>query len=262
MHLLDYVYRLTAWVKHYLSAKHTKGNGIHSPSLFYIVRMLFYDKNTYYCFQAIEKQRLRLKHYDRTIMVEDCGTGKSGERLISKIARVSLAEPQEAQMLFRLVQHLKPQYVVELGTSLGITTAYLASAAEQGTVHTLEGSKEIAEVARDTFRRLNQSNICVHEGNIDATLSGVLDELPRVDFAYIDANHTEDATWRYFEQIVEKCTKNSVVVVDDIHYSRGMHRAWKRIQGDERVTSTMDLYGCGLAFFDKQYMHKHYTINI
>ncbi len=262
MRLSDYAYRSTAWLKHAFSARHSKGNGIHSPSLFYLVRMLFYDRNDYYCFREIEKQRFRLEHYNRVIRVEDCGTGRSGERTIRRIARTSLANPQEAQLLFRLVEHLKPQYLLELGTSLGITTAYLATAADGAVVHTMEGSDAIADVAEDTFRRLHLTNIQIHRGHIDDTLAGVLEDLPQVDFAYLDANHTEEATWWYFSQIVEKCVESSVVVVDDIHYSRGMNRAWKRIQQDGRVTSTMDLYGFGLVFFDKQYIRKDYIIKL
>ncbi len=262
MRISDYTYRTQAWLKHYFSARHTKGNGIHSPSLFYLVRMLFYDDNPYYCFHEIEKQRFRLQHYKRAIHVEDYGTGQSGERTIAHIARTSLANPKEAQLLFRLVNHLKPQYILELGTSLGITTAYLAKAAEKATVHTLEGSTAIAEVASDTFQRLKIENINQHVGNINDTLNDVLTNMPAVDFAYIDANHTEEATWRYFTQIADKCRETSVLVVDDIHYSKGMHQAWKRIQRDARVTTTMDLYDFGLVFFDKQYMRKNYIINL
>ncbi len=224
--------------------------------------MLFYDENTYYCFQEIEKRRSRLLHTTRPIDVEDFGTGTSSTRYISKIAQTSLAPAKEGQLLFRLVQHLQPTYLIELGTSLGITTSYLAKGAERGKLYTLEGSKQIAAVAHDTLHALRIDNVEIIRGNIDDTLDNVLSQLPRVDFAFLDANHTEDATLLYFNKVIRHCTDQSIVVLDDIHYSRGMHRAWKNIQQHERVSCTMDLYGLGIVFFDKQYLHKHYTLKI
>ncbi len=256
------IFRVYAWLKHYFTAINTLGNGVHSPHLYYLVNMLFYDKNTYYCFHDIEKQRKRLNNYHKEIHVTDFGTGKSGNRRISQIARTSLSTPTEAQLLFRLVNHIKPQHIIELGTSLGITTSYIAKAIPQSTIYTLEGSPEIAQEANKTFAKLKLNNIQQIVGNIDKTLDNVLSKLGTIDFAFLDANHTEEATWRYFNLIAQRCTQDSVVVLDDIHYSPDMHKAWQRIQQDKRVSCTMDLYSMGIVFFDKQYLHKHYRLRI
>ncbi len=256
------VFRAMAWMRHRYTAKNTRGNGIHSPHLYYIVRMLFYDNNTYYCFKDIEKQRERLLRCKRDIHVTDYGTGTTGTRNIAQIAKTSLSAPSEGQLLFRLVHHLKPQHIIELGTSLGITTSYLAQAVPQSTIYTLEGSEQIAAEARKTFDKLHLTNIKQVIGNIDTTLAGTLTELPTINFAFIDANHTEEATWQYFDAIAKHCTQQSIIVLDDIHYSRGMENAWNRIQQDQRVSSTMDLYHIGIVFFDKQYWRKHYRLRV
>ncbi len=258
----DSIFRVFAWLRHRFTAKNTLGNGIHSPHLFYIVHMLFYDKNTYYCFQDIEKQRQRLTLYNKEIHVTDFGTGTTGTRRISKIARTSLSAPAEGQLLFRLVNHLKPKHILELGTSLGVTTSYIAKAAPESTLYTLEGSDQIAQEAQKTFEKLHLTNIQQVVGNIDDTLAPTIAALPTIDFAFLDANHTEEATCRYFDAIANHINPQSVVVLDDIHYSRGMERAWKRIQHDSRVTCTMDIYHMGIVFFDKQYLPKHYRLRI
>ncbi len=228
-----------------------------------MVSMLLYDTNSYYCFREIEKERNRLRCSERKVLVEDYGTGKrrSG-RMLKDIAETSLASPKEGQLLFRIVNYLRPKTVLELGTSLGITTAYLSKATGAGNVYSLEGSKEIIEMARYTLRRLQADNVTIIEGNIDDTLSGTLNELRHIDVVFMDANHTEEATMRYFNQIVSYCSTQSVVIVDDIYYSRGMYNAWKQIQQDERVSCTMDLYDMGIVFFDPQYLRKHYRMKV
>ncbi len=261
MRFLDGIYRSWAWIAHCLTAKATQGNGVHSPHLFYLVRMLFYDKNAYYCFRDIESQRARLLRNKRRIYVKDYGSGTEGLRKVAKIAQTSLASKREGQLLFRLVECLKPQKVLELGTSLGITTAYLAHGTT-GQITTLEGSEEIQKIAKDTVSRLKLQNVDFVLGNIDETLKCVLEEMKHVDFAFIDANHTEEATIRYFEQIMAYCGEKSVIVLDDIYYSREMTRAWKTIQTDPRVTTTMDLYQVGIVFLDKQYLRKNYKITV
>ncbi len=259
---IDSLFRAYAWLRHRWTAKNTLGNGIHSPHLYYIVRMLIYDRNPYYCFKDIEKQRERLLRCQREIHVTDYGTGTTGTRCIAKIAQTSLSASAEGQLLFRLVHHLKPQHIIELGTSLGITTSYLAKAIPESIVHTFEGSEQIATEAHKVFDKLHLTNIRQTIGNIDDKLLPALTEHGTIDFAFIDANHTEEATWRYFEAIAARCTQHSVLVFDDIHYSREMEQAWKRIQRDERVSSTMDLYHIGIVFFDKQYLRKHYRLRV
>ncbi len=258
----DYLHRIRARWRHGWRARNTRGNGIHSPRLFYIVTALLPDADAYYCFRDIERQRERLLRAERKLQVQDYGTGVSGERSIQTIAKHSLATRKEAQMLFRLVNDIHPITLVELGTSLGITTAYLAKAAGTSKVVTFEGSEQVLCVAQDVWKRLGIGNVESIVGNIDTNLPLWLKQQEKVDFAFIDANHTEEATCCYFDLLANHCGQYSVVVIDDIHFSSAMEKAWKRIQQDTRVTSTMDLYDMGIVFFNQQYMHKHYTLHV
>lgn len=262
MRLKDGLYRAGACLKHRLTAKHTLGYGIHSPYLYYIVHFLFYDDNTYYCFSDIEKERARLLRATKSIYVQDYGTGTSSQRELRHIAATSLMPRREAQLLFRLLLYLKPKTVVELGTSLGITTSYLQKAVPHARVYTFEGSEAVAKEAEHVFEHLNLPDVHLVKGNIDDTLPAQLQNLGTIDFALLDANHTEDATLRYFAQIVEKCGQKSVVVLDDIHYSASMGRAWKQIKKHPKVVASMDLYGMGIVFFDRQLLKQHYIIRV
>lgn len=262
MTLRDYLYRAVVWLKHRFRARNTLGYGVHSPFLYYIISMLIYDKNAYYAFPRIEKRRAVLLRNKQPIEVLDYGTGRSGMRIVGQIAATSVSNRREGEILFKLVNYLQPDTIVELGTSLGITTAYLASPRKEAHVITFEGSDAVAEIAKETFDRLELNNIEVINGNIDDSLASFLRDSKRVDFAFLDANHTEDATMRYFGQLVEKGHGKTVIVVDDIHYSISMGKAWKQIRRHKKVTATFDCYDMGIVFFDEHLPQKTYILNL
>lgn len=259
-------------MKHQLWSWNTGGEGIHSPYLFYLVRMLIYDDNRYYCWQDIERCRRELLRSNETIEVTDYGTGKAAgtRRRVADIAKNCLERPQVAQILFRLVGYLghveqKPLRIVELGTSLGITTAYLAMADSNNSVETYEGCQQLAAIAQTTWHKLGIKNIHPVIGNIDDTLYSSAQRThtrESIDIAYLDANHTKEATLRYFDRLAEEKNDHSIFVLDDIHYSREMAEAWHLICQRPDVTTTMDLYHAGLVFFDKHYLKRHYKLRI
>ncbi len=271
------IHSICAYVKHFFSSWNTTGEGIHSPYLFELVRFILRDRNAYYCFADIERRREFLKACDDELDVVDFGSqgskeGKHYRRKVSEIAQKHLERPEVGQLLFRLVnwigaQEKRPLEVIELGTSLGITTAYLASADSRNTVRTYEGSGEVLKVAQGVWRALKLENIRWIEGNIDSTLpdpdrSLLNSALARVDVAYVDANHTYEATMRYAGYLLDRLQTKGVLAIDDIHYSEEMERAWRELKQDPRVTTSMDLYYLGLLFVDPHYLKRHYKIRI
>ena len=290
-----YLYRVSSWLKHQLTARNTGGHGVHSPYLFEWVRMVMSDKNTYYVWDEIEEIRQEMLKDTRELEFVDYGSGgplptspskgrSANMRRVCDIAKGSLARRKEAQLLARLVGWLgrplltspsrggigdeasedrKGLTIVELGTSLGVTTAYLAAMDSRNKVVTYEGCPAVAEVARANWEKLGLSNIACVVGEITVdSLQLAVDSLSGIDVAFIDANHTYEATLTYFNALASRVHEKSVVVVDDIHYNEDMEKAWKAICADERVTTTMDLYRMGLVFFDKHYWRKHYKMRI
>ena len=270
-----YLYRVSTWLKHYLTAWNTGGEGVHSPYLFEWVRMVMSDKHAYRVWEDIESVRARMLVSDQVVEFVDYGSGvgrkgegAKGEKRVKDIAKGSLARAKYAQMLFRLVNWLGHQLreenrgltIVELGTSLGVTTAYLAGVDTRDKVYTYEGCEAVAKIAMDNWKELRMSNIDCRVGPIDEVqLQGSLE---RVDVVFVDANHTYEASLKYFDILAQKVHEKSVVVMDDIHHSEEMERAWREICADERVTSTIDLYQMGLVFFDKHYWKRNYRMRL
>ena len=270
-----YLYRVSTWLKHYLTAWNTGGEGVHSPYLFEWVRMVMSDKHAYRVWEDIESVRARMLVSDQVVEFVDYGSGvgrkgegAKGEKRVKDIAKGSLARAKYAQMLFRLVNWLGHQLreenrgltIVELGTSLGVTTAYLAGVDTRDKVYTYEGCEAVAKIAKENWNVLGMNNISCLVGPIDAEL--LRGGLGYIDVAFVDANHTYEASMRYFDVLAQKVHEKSVVVMDDIHHSEEMERAWKEICADERVTSTIDLYQMGLVFFDKHYWKRNYRMRL
>lgn len=262
MKFKNLLYQSFSYIRHILRARNTLGYGIHSPFLYNLVHFVMYDDNAYYCYSPIEKERRRLLGTNKIIETEDYGTGESGKKKICSIAEKSLKSRQEAQMMFRIANAMKPKSVMELGTSLGITTAYLAKATAGGRVVTFEGSLDTAKEARKVFRNLHIDNITQITGNIDEKLPETLQGEQTIDMAFIDANHRKEPTLRYFRQIAEHCTDNSIIIVDDIHSSREMSEAWTEIQKEDRVTACLDCFSMGIVFFQPYIMKKNYYLHI
>lgn len=214
-------------------------------------------------FLHIENLRQKLLADNRVISLEDhgSGAGRKRKRRISAIARTSLSPPRFSTIFSRIAASMEATSIVELGTSLGINTLYLAER-QQATVTTFEGSPAVADIAALTFEFAGRKNIDLVVGNIDKTLPVFLGNVRKVDFVFIDANHRYEPTVRYFEWFLKKVHEKTVLVVDDIHYSPEMERAWKRIRSHRLVYASADLFRCGFVFFDPSLNKQHVILQV
>jgi len=166
-----------------------------------------------------------------------------------------------SQLLFRIAKYYKPQTILELGTSFGITTCYLASANRNSKVYTFEGSQEIEKIARENFDKAGLQNLDLIKGNFDKTFLPALNKLEKINLAFIDGNHRKEPTLHYFSELLKKSTNDSIFIFDDIHWSSEMEEAWNLIQQHDSVTLTVDLFFIGLVFFSADFKVKqHFTI--
>ncbi len=253
------------YLQYYLTAANGKGHGVHSPFVFRFITEVLNNDRSYYAYSIIEPLRTSLKTNTTIIEVPDFGAGSrnklSQQRVIRDIARSSLKPKKFSQLLFRMVTYFQPTSVLELGTSLGITTAYLASANNQIPVTSIEGAPAIAEQALQVIAKAGISNVTVITGNFDDTLPLWLNQQTQIDFAFIDGNHRYEPTMRYFQLLKEKAHAETVLIFDDIHWSAEMEQAWAAIQADPAVTLTIDLFFIGLVFFrPEQQQKEHFRI--
>lgn len=241
------------YIHYYLSAANGKGHGVHSPLVFNFITHVLNDKRFFYAYDQVERLREHLLINNTQIEVQDYGAGSSvmtsRARTIKDIARWSLKSSKYARLLFRMVHYYQPHTIVELGTSFGITTAYLAAANPASEVLTFEGAENIAALAKQHFSHLNVRNIQLVTGNFDITLQPALQKMQQVDFAFVDGNHRKEPTLNYFSWLLPYVQPASIFVFDDIHWSAEMEEAWRVIQSHPSVTCSIDLFFIGIVFF-------------
>ncbi len=254
------LWRGSKYFRHLTTAKNTKGHGIHSPYLYRFTHNAIYEKHPFYVFPKIEDLRDNLYFDDRMVNIKEYGTGVDRQMMVREIAKTSLQGAKWGQLLFRIVNFTKALNVLELGTSLGVTTAYLASPRQDIKCVTIEGSEDIAKIAQESFDKLEIKNIDLKVGNIDDILQETLVEMGTLDVVYFDANHTYEATLNYFNQCLNYIHPNTVFIFDDIYWSKEMTQAWKKIRTHELVTSSINLYRVGILFFNKSFPKRTYKM--
>ncbi len=241
---------------YYLKAGYWRGHRVHSPFVYHIVRHIITTRRRTDGAAKLFGRAYRnaLLANSAMLSVTDLGTGsaKQTHRRINHIARNAAITEKYGLMLYRLVQELKPHRVLELGTSLGISTQYMAQAlTPNATITTIEGSPECAQVAKTQLDAVG-INADVRVGNFDDLLPQILTEPIMPDFFFIDGNHTYDATVSYFNQIansIKSYDNYTTIIFDDIHWSAEMTAAWNTIVADSRVMTSIDLFRVGIVFF-------------
>ena len=265
------------YLRYYLTAANGKGHGIHSPFVFDFVTKVLNDNQVYPAFEPIEQLRRRLRSDNTRLEIKDLGAGSAYNathtRSIAAIAKHAAKPPRLGRLLYRIARHYQPATIVELGTSLGLSTAYLAagaaeaakassassasgaSAASGADIHTIEGSPAIAAAADNNLQTLHYKTT-IHTGSFDDVLPTLLPTLPPIDLAFIDGNHRLDPTLRYFDTLLRHASPSSVLIFDDIHWSTGMESAWTAICNDPRVCLTIDLFFLGFVFIRDEFKIK------
>jgi predicted O-methyltransferase YrrM len=226
-----------------------------------VARRGTFDADALRWFGRIEALRSELATSDAVVEVIDYGAGtpsmtrseqemRAGFVSHSAIARLSMnASLPESQgrLLHAIVSAIRPTSGIELGTCVGLSAAYQATAmpdAETRTFVTCEGAPELAATAASNFRDLGIDWARVVPGRFDDTVPALATELAPLHYAFIDGHHDEAATLRYFEVIR---AGGAVFVFDDIRWSAGMTRTWARIAASPRVTASADLGRLGLV---------------
>ncbi len=257
---MDRLFTIKAYIRYCIKARHRKGFGIHSPFVFNFLNEVLYEKSNYYCYKSIEKLRQELLKNKEQIKVEDFGEKHYTLRSIASITKKSVKSAKYAQLLFRLANMNSPKTILELGTALGVTTSYLASANTKAHIITIEGDSQLCSYAQTHFKQLRKTNISLHHGKLDDLLPDLLAPIDKLDFVFFDANHTKEATLRYAAWCFPKTHAGTIFVIDDIHWSVSMEEAWQVLKQDKRVRLAIDIFEMGILFFNSELTKQEYIV--
>ena len=232
---------------------------IHSPFVFHLVKdclsVPFPEK-----YMDIQKLKRALR--SNQTLLEFTDYGKEGEKVkktVSKIARTSLKPRKYAELLAQLCGYFKVKNAIELGTSLGISSSYIARNIS-GKLYTFEGGISVLNLARDNWTKLGIENIESIPGPFSDSLDQIDQSLAPFDLIFIDGHHKYQPTLAYFKHLIRVSDDQTVFVFDDIHWSAEMEKAWEEIKEMTEVRCTVDLFFIGLVFLRKELSKKHFVV--
>lgn len=236
---------------------------LHSPFLFQMYTQVFQHTADYQD-TAIREERRKLSKSAEVIEITDLGAGSrvkdSDRRKVSEIAKNAAIPAKYGRLLGKIIQFYQLEKGLELGTSLGIGSAYFALNNPKFNLITVEGCQNISDKAAQFFDCLKIKSIQQVTGSFDDELPTILQENKSFDFIYVDGNHTYEATKKY-ASMLKACTHDDTFLVfDDIHWSKGMEQAWSEIIQDEDFHVTIDLYRMGIVLKKPGQVKQHFVL--
>jgi len=247
------------YLKHRLQAK--RWDSFHSPYLFRLFTSCCDDTNDATAYSEIEKKRIEFKNSAETIERKDHGAGSlvsgSGkQQKIAFIARHALSRPFQCRFLARLAQFTQAKTIIEFGSSLGISAAYLSIGRPEAQVITVEGDPELAKRSKKVFKELGLTNTQIVEATFEAFLSTEINTISSIDLLFLDGNHQSRALLSYYHALKHLFTPDTIIIVDDIYWSRDMKDGWSTLIALPEIKQSVDCYQFGLLFFNHDFIQK------
>lgn len=247
-----------------LKSKHWRGFGIHSPFVFDFVTKILNENYEYYDFQRIHAWKQSLYRSRKIIEITDMGAGssvtKSKKRKVGSIVSSGSIPKRYGELLFRMVNFFSPDGILELGTSLGVSALYLGLPKRTAKLITIEGCRNIADWATDSFENFDMKNVTQLVGKFSEQIPIALKNLPSLDFVFFDGDHRKEPTLEYFSECLKHIHNDTVFVFDDIHWSQGMEEAWNEIVSNPKVTVSIDIFRFGVVFFRKECQKQDFVV--
>ena len=212
-------------------------------------------------FEEIESIREAIKADKREISFLDFGAGNPNDKRDAETMSQGVKTTKNTQdlcqiglkcewarFIYSLVKEHKPKTILELGTCCGFSSIYMSKANSDSKIYTIEGACEVAKIASENIKKAKCKNIVQKIGKFSDVLKPLLDDLQYIDFAFIDGHHNRDATIEYFKIIKPFLNPKSILIFDDISWSKGMREAWNIIIQDKDIKKYDDLTKLGICY--------------
>lgn len=255
-------FRILEFIRFFFNSK--SHFSVHSPFLFDFIEIFSKKADSQKELAFIFSYKKKIVSNCESIEIHDFGTGKRSNNTyitsIKKQAKRSLKNDSDIIILYNIVNKIKPKNILELGTSFGVSTLTMSIANPNCSIKTFEGCPNISKKAEALFKEAKVSNIQIVVGNINTTLYDAKQVSEPFDLVFIDANHTYVDTLKYFFHIKTLLNKNSLIIFDDIHWSKEMNKAWKSIIEDTDITLSVETWNFGFVFFNNDLSKQHFIL--
>jgi len=268
--------KIILYIHFRIHAGHRKGRGVHPPFAFEFIREVVYGKDAG-GLERIENLRDSLLRNRKVLPVTDMGAGAgknlkasvselgegSGKetRSIRDLVKCTAIPAKKGRLLARIVRHMQLERMIELGTGTGISSLYMGLASPNSKIKTCEGSSSIAELARVNFRQMGANNIEVSNLSFREWLPGVLKESEEELIVFLDGDHRGEKMLEYSGMVINAGESRKILILDDIHWSKDMNRAWKKLIKLDEVSLSLELYNTGIVFIHYDVQKEHIIVN-
>jgi len=253
--------KIILYIQFRIRARHRKGRGVHPPFAFEFIREVIYGKDAGEL-ERIKDLRNSLLRNRKMLPVSDLGAGSGKEmRSIRDLVKNTSIPAKKGQLLARIVGYLQLERIIELGTGTGISSLYMGLARPNSKIQTCEGSSSIADLARENIGQMGVNNIEVSNLSFRKWLPGVLEESGEELLVFLDGDHRGERMLEYTGMIIESGDSRKVLVLDDIHWSKDMNHAWKRLVRLDEVSLSLEMYNTGIVFIHYAFQKEHFIVN-
>lgn len=214
-----------------------------------LIAKILHDRTHYAEYKLIRLMRKELMSDQLCIKANMHGATSGGGTqniLVKKLVRKSSISAKDGRILYKLAKFYKPTRIIELGTSVGLSTLYLAFGRRDAKIITVEGNQNLAHIASFMFEKLQLDNIQLMNHTFENALPYLKPEKRDHTLVFIDGDHTYEATIKYFDFFMNTVSESLIIVLHDIYWSDSMKKAWDEIRSYRNVTDAIDLYSLGI----------------
>ncbi len=233
------------YIKFYLSASNSKGHGTHSPLVYHFITEILNDTRNFYAYQDIDIVKKQLLSDNRKLNF----LGK--ETSVASFMKEAIPTKYN-KLLFRMVAYYKPNYIIEVGSSLGITTAYLASPEKRNLVQTIETNLELGVIASETLSSLALPNTTQSKGS----LKEVVSKLSERTFGFILINHANWESEELAQHLLDFVEEDAIVIFVEINKNLQTKLFWDNLIYQQNKTISVTLFYFGIIFLKKEVLKK------
>ncbi len=235
--------------------------GIHSPFVYALADRVPQIGIPYEIEEKFRLYRKKLLSDKSYIEIRDLGAGSgkfgSSRRRIDRMARYAGSGLRDMRRLYRLTRYFKPSIILELGTHLGQGTLALAFGNPDATIITVEGSNALVEYTGRKLAEAGVKNVRLETGSFGDFLHK---DNHMYDLIFLDGHHNYEAVKKYVRILKSRMHDESLLLIDDIHWSPGMERAWNDIVNDKDFHVTVDLFYAGLVWKRTVQFKEHFVL--
>lgn len=233
-------------------------HGVHSPFVYDFVDTCLRIPIPREVKKAFKIYFATIRTSDVSFDTTDLGAGSkklTKKRRVADIAKVSGSNGKYGGLLYRISNHYKPKRVLELGTSVGLGTWMLSKGNPQAEIVTVEGCPKTFQFAKGQLGDLPNTT-CINSSFTDFLASNH----SSYDLIYIDGDHRGERVLEMLDLLEPTLHDETIVIIDDIRWSKDMFDYWQQFKEMKRYHLTMDLFRMGIVMKRTHQEKEHFVI--